>query len=58
LTGTELKKLRLALGITQLQLARDLEVSELTVWRWEGRKGKPVSKLVALAMEAYAAKKR
>lgn len=36
--GDHVKKRRLELGLTQLQVAERLEVEEQTVWYWENRK--------------------
>lgn len=51
--GSELKEKRLALGLTQAQLAEILEVKPNTVARWE-RGLLAVPKTVELAMETVA----
>ncbi len=44
--------MRLRLGLTQKQLAKEIGVAEYTIWRWE--KGKlPISKIVALGLRAH-----
>lgn len=48
--GEKLKKKRIALGLTQAQLAEILDVKPNTVARWE-RGLLPVPKTVELAME-------
>ena len=40
MTGTELRTLRVQKGISQVGLARMLEVKPITVWRWEQGTGK------------------
>ena len=51
MTGTQLKRRRRQLGLTQRQLADRLGVTETTVARWERgerRISEPVSRLLAL----------
>lgn len=49
MTGEQLRKARIALGLTQESLADRLGVTGITVSRWERGKQKP-SALVALAI--------
>jgi len=44
--------LRLQLGLTQRQLAEEIEVAEFTVWRWEKGHHK-IPKIVALGIRKY-----
>jgi DNA-binding transcriptional regulator YiaG len=55
LTGAELRRTRLRLDLTQVELANVLEVTSDTVSRWE-RGAHRVPGAVALAMEALAAR--
>jgi transcriptional regulator with XRE-family HTH domain len=50
LTGAELKRVRLQLGLTQQALAMRLGVQRNSVWRWETGYVR-ISRLVALAMK-------
>lgn len=52
LTPAELRARRLALGLSQPQLAKQLGVSTNTVWRWEsGEMRIAAPRMLALALE-------
>ncbi len=46
ITGTTIKKLREAKGMTQLQLAQEIGVSDKAVSKWEAAKGLPDISLI------------
>ena len=57
LTGQELKRLRLQLGLTQKALAMRLGIQRNTVTRWEmGRH--PINPVIAIAIGAVLAAER
>lgn len=53
----ELKRRREALGLTQEQLARALDVAVMTISRWE-RGVNPIPHYIGLALEAIEARHR
>ena len=53
----DLRRRREALGLSQEQLARVLQVSAMTVSRWE-RGVNPIPPLLPLALEALEARRR
>lgn len=53
----DLKRRREALGLTQEQLARELDVAVMTVSRWE-RGVNPIPHYIELALEAIEARRR
>ena len=53
MTAEQLRKLRKRLGLTQKKLAARLNVSELTIKRWEGG-ATPISKRNAVAIRLLA----
>ena len=53
----ELRSRRESLGLTQEQLARELDVAVMTVSRWE-RGVNPVPHFIGLALEALEARHR
>lgn len=53
----ELKRRREALGLTQEQLARELDVTTMSVSRWE-RGVYPIPYYIGLAMEALEMRRR
>lgn len=55
LTGAELRKTRLRLGLTQEELAKELGVQRNTVTRWETGARK-IAPPVAIAVRAVAGK--
>ena len=59
MTGEEIKRLRLAIGVTQTVFAQYLGVLESTVSRWERNLHPPSTyapkRLLRLAKEAFAA---
>ena len=54
MTGSDVYKLRMSLGMTQEDMARSLGVALGTVQRWEQKRGKP-SKLARRALNHLAA---
>ena len=50
---SQVKKLRNALGLTQLTMAKKVGVNKMTIWKWENGKTSPsylaIEKLNALA---------
>jgi transcriptional regulator with XRE-family HTH domain len=56
LTGTELRKRRLQLGLTQAELAEQLGMARNTITRYERGFLPTVPKYVALAIEALTAR--
>jgi transcriptional regulator with XRE-family HTH domain len=57
MTPEELKSRRALLGLTQSQLARELEVDAITVSRWE-RGVRPIPRFIELAVEAIEARRK
>ena len=53
MTGAELKRLREAANLTQLQLAAALGVHLATLSRWEQRQEQPISRQGALLVEKW-----
>jgi transcriptional regulator with XRE-family HTH domain len=52
MTPTDLKAARLALGLSQTALARRLDVTQSTIWRWEAGVVEPVHPtILRLALE-------
>jgi len=60
MTGDDLKRRRIAAGMSQEQLARELEVALSTVARWEQLQGNliPSSRMIELALESLERKKK
>jgi transcriptional regulator with XRE-family HTH domain len=56
LTGPEFRKIRLRLGLTQDEIARELDIDRRTVGRWE-RGEVNVPKVVAFAMKYLVLRK-
>ena len=55
--GTELKRRRERLSMTQTELAKELGVKQNTVYRWEADK-LPISRIVDLALQQIEARLR
>jgi transcriptional regulator with XRE-family HTH domain len=50
MTGEEFKKWRLRMNLTQAEVAKALDVTEMTVYRWETDKA-PILRTVELALK-------
>lgn len=57
MSSVDLKSRRASLGLTQSQLARELEVDVITVSRWE-RGVRPIPRFIELAIEAIEARRK
>jgi transcriptional regulator with XRE-family HTH domain len=57
LTADELRAIRLELGLTLEAMARELGVSETSVWRWE-HGAVPISRRTEISVRALYAKRR
>lgn len=57
MSSLDLKSRRVSLGLTQSQLARELEVDVITVSRWE-RGVRPIPRFIELAIEAIEARRK
>lgn len=51
MTGEDIRRWRLARGLSQAELAELLGVAENTVWRWETGLRSPDPRLIALAIK-------
>jgi len=56
-TGKEFRKWREGVKMTQAQVAKILEVTDMTVYRWETDKA-PISKSVELALKQIEASRK
>jgi len=55
MNGEQFKKTRIKLGMTQAEIAKALDVTETSVYRWESGRSQ-ISKTLELALEALSAK--
>jgi transcriptional regulator with XRE-family HTH domain len=56
MTGEEFRKVREEAGLTQADVAKALEVTETSIYRWENGKA-PISKAVEFALRSVAGSK-
>lgn len=56
-TADEVRSLRLAMGMTQEELAGEMGVKEFSVWRWENNK-RPMTVAMTKLLRSIAERKR
>lgn len=57
MNGQEFKEWRERMGLTQAEIAKALDVTEMTVYRWETGKA-PISRAVELALKQLETESR